>query len=94
MTSLQGDASVSPRQHPNAHRRIAVHPVKVDATANATRSPGLPAFALMILLCATWGYQQVRIKIASEGVSAVRQAGLRSATALLLTLWARWPIRA
>lgn len=53
--------------------------------------PGLSAFALMILLCATWGYQQVSIKIASEGISPVLQSGLRSAIALLLlTLWARW----
>ena len=45
----------------------------------------------MILLCATWGYQQVSIKIASEGISPVLQSGLRSAIALLLlTLWARW----
>ncbi|EXI84497.1 MAG: putative amino-acid metabolite efflux pump [Candidatus Accumulibacter sp. BA-94] len=53
--------------------------------------PGVAAFALMLLLCATWGFQQVTIKIASEGISPVLQAGLRSAIALLLLLgWARW----
>lgn len=54
-------------------------------------APGFAAFGLMILLCAIWGFQQVTIKIASEGVSPVLQCGLRSAIALFfLLLWARW----
>lgn len=58
---------------------------------NQRTPPGLAAFALMILLCAVWGYQQVTIKIASAGISPVLQAGLRSGIALLLlTLWAHW----
>jgi len=53
--------------------------------------PGLPAFALMILLCAIWGFQQITIKVAMEGISPVMQSGLRSAAGLaLLTLWALW----
>ena len=53
--------------------------------------PGAPAFALMILLCAIWGFQQVTIKIAIEGVSPILQSGIRSAVGLaLLTLWALW----
>jgi drug/metabolite transporter (DMT)-like permease len=45
----------------------------------------------MILLCAIWGFQQITIKIAIEGVSPVLQAGIRSLAGLvLLTLWARW----
>lgn len=53
--------------------------------------PGTPAFALMILLCAIWGFQQVTIKVAIEGVSPVLQSGIRSAVGLaLLTLWALW----
>ncbi len=43
------------------------------------KPPGLAAFALMIVLCATWGFQQVTIKLASEGISPVLQSGLRSA---------------
>jgi len=44
----------------------------------------------MIVLCATWGFQQVTIKIASQGISPVLQSGLRSAIALLLlVVWAR-----
>ncbi|MBL8395571.1 MAG: DMT family transporter [Candidatus Accumulibacter sp.] len=55
------------------------------------KPPDLAAFALMIVLCATWGFQQVTIKLASEGISPVLQSGLRSAIALLLlALWARW----
>ena len=53
--------------------------------------PGAPAFALMILLCAIWGFQQVTIKIAIEGISPILQSGIRSTVGLaLLTLWALW----
>ena len=58
---------------------------------NSRATPGLAAFALMILLCAIWGFQQITIKVAMEGVSPVLQAGIRSlAGIILLTLWARW----
>ena len=58
---------------------------------NSRATPGLSAFALMILLCAIWGFQQITIKVAIEGVSPVLQAGIRSLAGLvLLTLWARW----
>ncbi|HEX5803778.1 MAG TPA: DMT family transporter [Azospira sp.] len=53
--------------------------------------PGASAFALMILLCAIWGFQQITIKVAIDGVSPVLQSGIRSLAGLvLLTLWARW----
>ncbi len=58
---------------------------------NSRATPGLSAFALMILLCAIWGFQQITIKVAIEGVSPVLQSGIRSLAGLvLLTLWARW----
>jgi drug/metabolite transporter (DMT)-like permease len=58
---------------------------------NSRATPGLSAFTLMILLCAIWGFQQITIKVAIEGVSPVLQAGIRSLAGLvLLTLWARW----
>ena len=43
--------------------------------------------AVLVLLCASWGLQQVAIKVANPGVSPVLQAGLRSigATALIWT---------
>ncbi len=45
----------------------------------------------MIVLCASWGFQQVTVKLALEGIPPVLQAGLRSAGAsLLLIIWARW----
>jgi drug/metabolite transporter (DMT)-like permease len=48
------------------------------------------AFSLMALLCASWGFQQVTIKLVAPDISFVMQTGLRSiiATALLL-VWAR-----
>ena len=49
------------------------------------------AMALMILLCAAWGLQQVSIKVANEGISPVWQGGLRSIGAVFL-VWA-WAAR-
>jgi drug/metabolite transporter (DMT)-like permease len=47
------------------------------------------AFALMILLTALWGFQQVTIKVAAADVSLVMQAAIRSTVAtLLLIAWA------
>ena len=44
------------------------------------------AIALMVLLCAIWGFTQVTIKVANTGFSPIFQAGLRSAGAAAL-LW-------
>lgn len=58
---------------------------------NQRIAPGPAAFALMVLLCAIWGMQQVAIKVASAGISPILQAGLRSGVAaVLLFAWARW----
>jgi drug/metabolite transporter (DMT)-like permease len=57
---------------------------------NARLAPGPAAFALMVLLCAIWGFQQVAIKIASAGIGPLLQVGLRSAiAAVLVYLWMR-----
>lgn len=46
------------------------------------------AIALMVILCACWGFNQVAIKLANAGISPVFQAGLRSAgSALLVWAW-------
>ena len=42
---------------------------------------------LLLSLCAIWGFTQVTIKVANEGMSPLLQAGLRSAGSALL-LWA------
>lgn len=53
--------------------------------------PGAATFALMVMLCAIWGFQQVTVKIAMAGISPILQGGLRSAIATLLLLaWAGW----
>ncbi|MBK8064180.1 MAG: DMT family transporter [Betaproteobacteria bacterium] len=55
------------------------------------KSPDASAFALMVLLCAVWGFGNVAAKLAAPGVSLVAQAGIRSVIATLLLLgWARW----
>jgi len=43
--------------------------------------------ALLVLLCAVWGFTQVAIKVANAGISPLLHAGLRSAGAALL-VWA------
>ncbi len=44
----------------------------------------------MLVLCMTWGFNQVTIKFAQEGISLVAQAALRSAIAAALLMgWAR-----
>jgi drug/metabolite transporter (DMT)-like permease len=48
------------------------------------------AFALMLLLTALWGFQQITIKVIVPEVSLVMQAAIRSAlAAVLLFAWAR-----
>jgi drug/metabolite transporter (DMT)-like permease len=56
--------------------------------AQATRPLELGAAALLILICAIWGGNTTAVKIASEGISPVFQAGLRSiGSGVLLMLW-------
>ena len=53
-------------------------------------APGAAAFAIMVVLCAIWGLQQVAIKLTLAGISPVLQVGLRSAIAAVLVFgWAR-----
>ncbi|MBI5785873.1 MAG: DMT family transporter [Rhodocyclales bacterium] len=53
-------------------------------------APGPAAFAIMVVLCAIWGLQQVAIKLTLAGISPVLQVGLRSAIAAVLVFgWAR-----
>jgi drug/metabolite transporter (DMT)-like permease len=48
------------------------------------------ALTMMVVLCVIWGFQQITIKWAIEGISPLLQAGLRSLIALVLLLaWAR-----
>lgn len=42
--------------------------------------------ALLVVLCASWGIQQVAIKVAIPGVSPLSQSGIRSIGATLLVL--------
>lgn len=46
------------------------------------------AIGLMLLLCFSWGFAQITIKVANTGVSPVLQAGIRSIIAVIaLNLW-------
>lgn len=53
-------------------------------------APGAAAFAIMVVLCAIWGLQQVAIKLTLAGIGPILQVGLRSAIAAVLVFgWAR-----
>ena len=44
--------------------------------------------AILVVLCASWGLQQVAIKVANQGVSPILQASMRSVGAsILLWIW-------
>lgn len=62
----------------------------IGTTIPARRAPDAFAIALMILLCAIWGLQQVAIKTTNGALGPMFQAGLRSTIAALLVFgWAR-----
>lgn len=49
------------------------------------------SIALLLLLCASWGFAQPVMKLGGEGISPLVQAGLRSALAILPVLaWCWW----
>lgn len=46
------------------------------------------AVALMVMVAATWGFNQIAVKVANDGISPVWQAGLRSlGSALIVWVW-------
>lgn len=56
--------------------------------AKKSQNLDLKAFILLTVLCASWGLQQVTIKIANQGISPVLQSGIRSVCAgVLVWIW-------
>jgi drug/metabolite transporter (DMT)-like permease len=52
------------------------------------RTVDFTAMAILVVLCASWGLQQVTIKVANQGIPPLLQAGLRSlGSAFLIGLW-------
>jgi drug/metabolite transporter (DMT)-like permease len=59
-----------------------------EAPSDAKPALDLTAMAILVVLCASWGFQQVTIKISNQAGSPILQAGIRSLVAgLLLWLW-------
>ncbi|MDQ1330107.1 MAG: EamA family transporter [Thermodesulfobacteriota bacterium] len=57
-------------------------------SAKISRVLDFRAIVLLTILCASWGVQQVTIKIANQGVSPILQSGLRSTgAAILVWIW-------
>jgi drug/metabolite transporter (DMT)-like permease len=55
---------------------------------NRKQALDLTAMVILVVLCASWAFQQVTIKVASHGVSPVLQSGIRSVGATVLVwIW-------
>ena len=54
------------------------------ALTNAGSRLDLVAMVVLVVLCASWGLQQVTIKLANRGISPLMQAGIRSLGATVL----------
>ena len=49
------------------------------------------AITLMIMVAATWGFSQIAIKVANDGISPIWQAGLRSlGAAIVVWVWSAY----
>ncbi len=57
---------------------------------DTSRTPGLGVMALVVVLCAIWGVNQVAIKFGNAGISPLWQSAIRSAGGAILVLgWTR-----
>jgi drug/metabolite transporter (DMT)-like permease len=60
----------------------------VVSSAGRALTPG--AIALMLMLCLSWGFNQIAVKLALPDVPPMMQALIRSAGALPVMLFAGW----
>ena len=63
-------------------------PNRPDPAAGRSLSAG--AIALMLLLCVSWGFNQIAVKLALPDVPPLLQATIRSAGALPVLLSIAW----
>ena len=64
----------------------------MDKSSRQFQTLDLTAMVLLVVLCASWGLQQVTIKVALQGISPMLQAGMRSLGATVLVgiwMWLR-----
>src|ERR1051325_167179 len=61
---------------------------RVISSAGRALTPG--AIALMLMLCVSWGFNQIAVKLALPDVPPMLQALIRSAGALPVMLFAGW----
>jgi len=64
----------------------------MDESSHQFQTLDLTAMVILVVLCASWGLQQVTIKVALEGISPMLQAGMRSLGATVLVgiwMWLR-----
>lgn len=61
---------------------------KEEAVAGKNQTLDAVAMAILVVLCASWGLQQVAIKVTNPGIPPLLQAGIRSAGATaLIWIW-------
>ncbi|HEX3440318.1 MAG TPA: DMT family transporter [Pseudolabrys sp.] len=61
-----------------------------SSTAHITRPLDAAATALVLLLCLSWGFNQVAVKLALHDIPPLTQAAIRSAAAtVLVVVWCR-----
>src|SRR5882757_2861192 len=61
---------------------------QVNTTTGRALTPG--AVALMLMLCLSWGFNQIAVKLALPDVPPMLQALIRSAGALPVMLFVGW----
>jgi len=64
----------------------------MDKSSHQFQTLDLTSMVLLVVLCDSWGLQQVTIKVALQGISPMLQAGMRSLGATVLVgiwMWLR-----
>src|SRR5215471_14512835 len=80
----------SPASVPIAKRREAVPALSNPAYTSTTRPLDALAAGIVVILCLSWGFNQVATKLALHDIPPLTQAAVRSAVAaLLIAGWCR-----
>src|SRR5215470_12898465 len=83
-------SSRSPASVPTARPREAIRALSSPAYTSTTRPLDALAAGIVVVLCLSWGFNQVATKLAIHDIPPLTQAAVRSAVAsLLISAWCR-----
>src|SRR5215467_12469784 len=83
-------SSRSPASVPTARPREAFRALSTPAYTSTTRPLDALAAGIVVVLCLSWGFNQVATKLALHDIPPLTQAAVRSAVAtLLIAAWCR-----